>query len=288
MSKAILKYKSDPKVYEIHCEDAPYRGAINELSISEDFLINEKLKHISPALGDYQLIIETEVNDSSELQSKHFEIKTIIQELDRSWMYACGHPFNKKVLSFVGPYVDFPDGNINGWTSNYREAEKEVNKGKAHIVFSSEKVTHSSFSYWPLKKALTVREAYNTAQENVAALVDLHFFAHKVEDSYSSFFFLAKSMELVQAMLPGKTDAKKEKKLPDEFRSRLKTSLHHIMGLANTRYEIRHIVKEKQNCTLHERLNNSEINVYKHDADLFIRFVACRELAIPLIIPERG
>ena len=60
------------------------------------------------------------------------------------------------------------------------------------------------------------------------------------------------------------------------------------MGLANTRYEIRNIVKKKQNCTLHERLNNSEINVYKHDADLLIRFVACRELAIPLVIPKRG
>ena len=288
MSKSILRYKSEPKAYEIHCEDAPYRGVLNESSISEVFLINEKLNHISPALGDYQLIIETEVNDSSELQSKHFEIKILTQELDRSWMYACGHPLNKKVLSFVGPYIDFPDGNINGWTSNYREAEKEVNKGKAHILFSSEKITHSSFSYWPLKTALTVREAYNTAQENVAALVDLHFFSHKVEDSYSSFFFLAKAMELVQAMLPGKTDDKKEKKLPDEFRSRLKTSLHNIMGLANTRYEIRHIVKEKQNCKLHERLNNDEINAYKHDADLFIRFVACRELAIPLIIPGRG
>lgn len=287
MSKAILRYKSHPKAYEINCEGAPYRGAINELCISEDFSINEKLKHISPALGDYQVIIETEVDDSSELQSKHFEIKTIIEELDRSWMYACGHPLNKRILSFVGPYIDFPDGNINGWTSNYREAEKEVNKGKAHIVFSSEKVTHSSFSYWPLKTALTVRDAFISTQDNVAALIDLHYFAHKVEDSYSSFFFLAKAMELVQAMLPGKTDDKKEKQLPGEFKSRLKKSLHYIMGLANTRYEIRHIVKEKNNCTLHERLNNDEIDAYRHDADLFIRFVACRELEIPLIIPKR-
>ena len=288
MSKTILRYKSEPKTYEIHCEDEPYSGLIKEFVISEDFLLNEKFEHISPTLGDYQLIIETEANDSSELQSKHFEIKAMVQELDRCWMYACGHPLNKKALSFVGPYLDFPDGNIEGWTSNFREAEKEVNKGKAHIVFTSGRVSHSSFSYWPLKKALNVREAYNKAHENVAALVDLHFFSHKVEDSYSSFFFLAKAMELVQAMLPGRTDQKKERKLSGEFRSRLKTSLHHIMGLANTRYEIRHIVKEKQNCTLHERLKNSEINAYKHDADLFIRYVACKKLAIPLIIPERG
>ncbi len=288
MNKAILKYKSDTKVYEIQSDNALYHAVINELSISEEFLINENFKHISPPLGDYRLIIETKVNDSPELQSKHFEIKKIIQEIDRSWLYACGHPFNKKILSFVGPYVDFPDGNICEWTSNYSEAEKELNKGKPHIVISSEKVTHSSLSYWPLKKALTVREAYVAAQEHVVALVDLHFFALKVEDSYSSFFFLAKAMELVQAMLPGKTDDRKEKKLPDEFKSRLKTSLHNIMELANTRYEIRHIVKKKQNCTLHKRLNNSEINVYKHDADLLIRFVVCRELAIPWLFQKRG
>ena len=288
MSNVILKYKSDPKAYAINRKETPYQKSINGLFISEVLLINEELKRISPAHGDYQLIIETEVKNSSELQSKHFEIKKVIDVLDRSWMYACGHPLNKKIRTFFGPYIDFPDGNINGWTSNYKEAEKEVNKGQAHATFRLRRVSHSSLPYWPLKKALAVREAYKAAQDNVMMLIDLHFFSHKVEDSYSSFFFLAKAMELVQVMLPGRTDDKKEKKLPDEFRSKLKTSLHHIMGLANTRREIRHIVKEKNDCTLHERLNNSEINDYKHDADLFIRFVACQELSIPLIIPERG
>jgi hypothetical protein len=288
MSKAILKYKSDPKIYDIQSDGNHYHEFINDLSISEHFLANEKYKHISPALGDYYLTIETEVDETSELQSKYFAIKEFISELDRSWMYTCGHPLVKKVLTFTGPYVDFPDGNIRGWESNFRDAERELNKGKAHVVASFVNYSHSAFSYWPLQKALSTRKSYLAASKPIAALVDLHFFAHKVEDSYSSFLFLAKAMELVQAMLPGKTDDKKEKKLPDGFRSRLKTSLHHIMGLANTRYEIRHIVKEKQNCTLHESLNNDEINAYKHDADLFIRFVVCRELAIPLIIPERG
>jgi len=85
-------------------------------------------------------------------------------------------------------------------------------------------------------------------------------------------------MELVPALLPGINNQQKGNKLSDEIKSKLKTSLHHIMGLANTRYEIRHIVKDKQNCTLHERMNNSEINDYKHDADLLIRFVVCQKL----------
>lgn len=287
MSKAILKYQSDPKIYDIQSDSNPHHEVVDGLSVSEHSCINEKYKHISPALGDYFLTIETGVDDTSELQSKHFVIQQFISELDRSWMYTCGHPLVKKVLTFTGPYIDFPDGNINGWVSNFRDAEKELKRGKAHIVGSFINYSHSVISYWPLQKALSIRKSFLSALEPVTALVDLHFFAHKVEDSYSSFIFLAKAMELVQSMLPGKTNDKKEKNLPDEFRTRIQTSLHHIMGLANTRYEIRHIVKEKQNCTLHQKLNNSEINAYKHDADLFIRYVVCEKLAIPLIIPER-
>jgi len=288
MKSAILKYESDPKVYDIQSEYAPYVEVVDSLAVSEHFQKNEKYKNISSTLGDYHIVIETEVNSSSEIQSKHFEIKDLINEIDRSWMYACGHPLNKRVLSYVGPYIDFADGNIHGWKSNYREAEKEINKGKAHVTFSVEKVSHSAFSYWPLKKALIARESYLRASEPIKALVDLHYFAHKVGDSYSSFFFLAKSLEIVRALIPGKTDAQKEKELPNDIRSRLNTSLHEIVGLANTRYEIRHIVKDKNNISLHEKMNNSEINAFKHDADLIIRFVVCNNLHISLIIPGRG
>lgn len=92
----------------------------------------------------------------------------------------------------------------------------------------------------------------------VKALVDLHYFAHIVGDSYSIFIFLAKSLEIVRALIPGKTDVQKQKALPDDVRSRLKTSLHDIIGLANTRYEIRHIVKDKNIISLHQKMNNSE------------------------------
>lgn len=213
MSKAILKYKSDSKIYDIQSDGNPYREVVYGLSISEHFCANEKYKHISPTLGDYFLAIETGVDDTSELQSKYFVIKEFISELDRAWMYTCGHPLVKKVLTFTGPYVNFADGNINGWESNFRDAENELNKGRAHVVASYIQYSHSIIPYWPLQKTLSVRKSYLSASEPITALVDLHFFAHKVEDSYSSFFFLAKAMELVQTILPGKTDDEKEKKM---------------------------------------------------------------------------
>lgn len=96
MNGTILRYKSDPNIYDIQSKALPYHGVINDLSISEKFLTNDRYKQISSDLGYYQLNIETEVDDKSEIQSKHFEIKNVINELDRSWMYACGHPLNKK------------------------------------------------------------------------------------------------------------------------------------------------------------------------------------------------
>jgi len=149
MSKTILRFKSDARVYAIKSSDVSYCEVINGITISEELVINEKYSNISPDFGDYRLIIETEVNDTAEMQSKHFEIEKLIQELDRSWIYACGHPF-KRAISFMGPYLNFPDGKISGWTSNYKEAEKEINKGKRHAVFSAETITHSSLSFWPL------------------------------------------------------------------------------------------------------------------------------------------
>lgn len=285
MNKAILRYELDPNNYEIHCEDDPHQAEIDGLTIYEKFSLNERLKFISPYLGNYQIIIQTEVNNSRELQSKYFDIKAIAQELDRSWIYVCGHPLIKRVHGFLGPYLDFPDGKIDGWTNNYREAEKEVSGSNGHIVAFHESIFHASFQYWPLDKALGVLKAYRGSHDNIKALVDLHFFSHKVGDSYSMLLFLSKAMELVRAMLPGKTDEEREKKLPIEFRSKIKTSLHDVIGLANNRFENRHIVKDKFNCTLHQKLDNSEINAYKYDTDLFIRYVVCQNLSIPLITP---
>lgn len=281
MNKAILRYESNPQNYEIHCEDEPHQVEIDGLTIYEQFSLNERLNFISPNLGNYQIIIQTEVNNSRELQLKHFDIKAIAQELDRSWIYVCGHPLSKSVHDFLGPYLDFPDGKIDGWTSNYREAEKEASGNNGHVVIFHERISHKSFQHWLLDAALGVLEAYRGSHDNVKTLVDLHFFSHKVRDSYSSLFFLAKAMELVRAMLPGKTDKEKEEKLSTEFRSKLKTSLSNVMSLANNRYEIRHIVKDKKNCTLHQRLDSDEINQYKYDTDLFIRYIVCQNLSIP-------
>lgn len=223
MSKATLKYKSDPKIYDIQSDGDPCHEFINGLSISEHFLANEKYKNISPGLGDYYLTIETEVGDTSELQSKHFSIKGFISELDRSWMYTCGHPLVKKVLTFIGPYIDFPDGNIRGWESNFRDAERELNKGKAHLAdVRFVNYSHSAFSYWPLQKALSTRKLYLTASKAIVALVDLHFFHTKLKIVIQVSCFWQKQWSLYKQCCQGKLTTRKKSNYPADSGQDLK------------------------------------------------------------------
>jgi len=78
MRKTILKYESDPKIYDIQSKSAPNNDIVDGLAISECFHESEKYEHISPTLGEYQLVISTEVNNSSEIQSKQYLMELMI------------------------------------------------------------------------------------------------------------------------------------------------------------------------------------------------------------------
>ncbi len=53
MNSTILKYESEPKIYEIRSECAPHHDVVRGLTISEHFQKNEKHRNILITLGDY-------------------------------------------------------------------------------------------------------------------------------------------------------------------------------------------------------------------------------------------
>lgn len=287
MSTQILRYELDPKIYRISSNSSPHKATLDQLVIYERFKLNQNYEKLGGGFGDYQIIIESEVKSDEQLQNRHFKISSFVSELDKSWLYVCGHPITKKDFAFMTPYVHFPDGKLPGWKSNYSDVEKELHKGKAHVTFSIHSMHNASYAYWPLEKAITTRKRYLKGSEQAKALIDLHYFSHKVESGYAMLFFLAKSLELVRSLLPGKDTAAKEKKLPETVRNSLQSPFNYILGLSNTRYEIRHIVKDSKSTSLHPKMTNSEFNTFKHDADLIIRAVVCMELDIPLLILHR-
>lgn len=287
MALHILKYRLDPKIYGIQSNGNPYKTGVDDFTIYEEFKINPSYNKINIGLGDYTINIESKVHDTRELQKRYFDTSQFVDILDRSWIYVCLHPLTKKEFAFMGPHVHWPDGNLYGWSSNFDGVEKEFNKGKAHIKVSFKSMPNASFSYWPLKKALEVREKILMCSEVARSLIDLHYISLSVNSDYAMLFFLAKGLELVRSLLPGKNNEAKEKELPIEIRKRLHSSFNHILDLSNSRYEIRHIVKNPNEKILHPKMTNEEIKTFKNDSDLIIRAVVCMELDIDLIIPDR-
>jgi len=283
-----FKFELLPKLYGIKSDSSPAKFKIKNIKLYETWEPNPKHHSISKELGDYRICFEKSVKTTKELQNAHFEILELIGEIDRAWLYATGHPLTKKDFAFMAPILSFPGVQIPGWTSNYDEIENDINRGKTHIKISSRNVHHSILSYWPLERAIEIREKYLHALDHIKALIDLHFFALKVDNGYAMLFFLAKGLELVRSILPGKDNFIKEKHLPEDVINTLHNSFHFNLGLSNTRYEIRHAVKDPKNSTLHPKLSNNELESFKNDADLIIRAVVAMELDVPLCVPNRN
>lgn len=287
MNLHTLKYESEFKVYGFEVEFESHRQELNGLIIYDAFKPNKDYDHIQEYLGDYQVIIEVKIADKSDLYERYQEVSALAKCLDRVWMYAGGHPLIKKDFAFLSPHIKQIDGSLPGWTSNFDSVRKGLDKGKPHIEFKFKRIDHTIFSFQPLRKALRIREAYISSTEPINTLIDFHYFSHKVEDGYSMIFFLAKGLELVRDLLPGKNDKQKEKELINEVREKLKMPFHNIFELSNKRYESRHVFNDKKNLILHPKMSNKEIRFFKHDADLIFRSIVCSNLGIDLVIPYR-
>jgi hypothetical protein len=281
----ILRYVSAPKVYGFETEQSPNTFEIDNLVLHEDFSEDSRYASIRQGLGNYSVVIETSISQSSQLPDRYEEVSIFARELDRAWMYACGHPLTKKKFSFTAPHIIPMDGLLDGWTTNYEDVKERFREGHYRIETSLEHIHHAVYSFFPLSLAIAARAKYLAATEILRTLIDLHFYSHKATDGYSMCFFLAKALELVRAHLPGKTDQQKEKHLHTEVRVRMVDSLHSLYGLSNTRFEIRHIVN--QHGTLYPRLTTDELYAFQHDADLVVRSVVCSELGLDLLIPTR-
>lgn len=287
MNLHTLKYESEFKVYGFNIEFESHRQELNGMIVYDTFKVNKDYEHIQECLGDYQVIIEFQITNKSDLYRKYQEVSELAKCLDRVWMYAGGHPLIKKDFAFLSPHIKPIDGSLLGWTSNFDSVQKRLDKGKARIEFKFKRIDHTVFSFQPLRKALRVREAYISSIEPIKTLIDFHYFSHKVEDGYSMIFFLSKGLELVRDFLPGKDDKQKEKELLYEVREKLKMPFHNIFELSNNRYESRHVFNDKNNLMLHPKMSNEEIRFFKHDADLIFRSVVCKNLRVDLLIPDR-
>lgn len=135
--------------------------------------------------------------------------------------------------------------------------------------------------YFPLERALQIRPKCRFADPMLKALFEIHFGALKLRRSEGKLFALAKGLELVRVLLPGRGDDTKQKSLSDKVSNNLKRSLHWLFDIANNRFNIRHVVSQRGGKSeLNPALTTAELLDYEHDADLVMRSVTCSSFDI--------
>ena len=109
MNSVILRYESDPKVYEIQSEYPPYDEVVDGLAVAEHFQKNQKYKHISSTLGDYHIAIETKVNKLNDIGLDHC-INHQVEDFSEAVMRLTGGKGVNLIIDHVGG--PFLDGNL--------------------------------------------------------------------------------------------------------------------------------------------------------------------------------
>ena len=271
-----LRFTCRPKLYGIPTAAKPFDGEVAGIRIREVF--QPRLHSgLPPDIGDYVITVEKTVGSSDELLIVARELRRFISDLDKCWAYACGEPLEPVVLQ-----LSF-DTKFSGWDSNESEIQDYLlaNCNQTFAVIKMGPHQHwISMPYFPLPQALHARAAYESANPPTRALVDMHYSALKSRGGEGQLFSFAKGLELLRKVLPGRTDEAKQRHLPKEIIPDLKHSLHWLMGIANNRYNVRHVVAKGEAVNLKPQMTGQEIVDFRHDADLILRAAVCQDFGL--------
>jgi hypothetical protein len=277
MNEKIQKifFRTKPLLYVLSKTVLPHQRIIGDWVIRETYeLLDDST--LPKGTVSYSIWIETDVSSPKEIQAKKDTGFKIADDLNRVWTYVRGQPINAARLGLV--FCDAPAA----WTTNIKEVEKKLDaeiSGMTGNIIIQPGHCLMYVTELPLSKALDVYESYKTAPDFIRALIELHYSALTSKRSEDRLIFFAKALEMVRGLYPGKSNQQIQDSLPVNITSNLQQSLHWLFGIANNRFDVRHVVQQKGTPpVLHPRISMQEHQSFEHDADLIIRTVICRQL----------
>lgn len=273
-TKRKVFFKSKPQLYVLASTGSPHQRTVGDWIVRESY---EPLddRTLPDDTVSYSIWIETEVSSPEEIWAKRSKGFELAYDLNRVWTYVCGQPINVARLGLVAYHAPA------AWTTNAEEVEKDLQAAISGLTYKEISIQTRHWTYCPelpLAKALDVRESYETASDFVRTLIELHYLSLTSVKSEARFFFFAKALEIVRALLPSRTNRQKQKLLPVNIASDLHKSLHWLFDMANTRSNVRHVVQKGAITTLLPQMSVQEGRSFQHDADLVIRTVVCMQL----------
>jgi len=272
---------SKPHLYVIRTTKEPYEEAVDGLMIRELFEpVHDDT--LPDGIGNYSIVIEGVVTSESEIWTMSEKAHQLAEDLNRTWTYVCGHPINVARLGLTVRTAP------PGWMTDVPEIRERISAKRSGLTCGSIEI---KTRYWvfcsdfPLRRALRVRESLLDASVIVRTLISLHHMALTSRESEVRLLLLAKALEIVRAILPGRRDQEKQRKLPYEIISELRRgSLDWLSEIANSRLDVRHAIRNKNGPKLHRRISKEERKDFEHDANLVICSVVCGELGQALVI----
>jgi hypothetical protein len=275
MESQLLYFKSGIKTYAISSTEQPCSRIVNGLTISEKYWPRTAAEpEIAPGVQNYEVVIEASVSTRAEATEARFKAFDLTRDLDRAWIYACGEPLHPALMSLN--LLESPEG----WATNAKEVDIKLAslEGQPYSIGGNVEHRHwLGLPTFPLKDALEVVEALNTAPEATQALVDLHYAALKSVDHSGELFLLAKGWELGREFL-GSDKKARNRAIPDHIKSGLKRDLDWLSNVSNNRFDIRHVVQDKTTLDLHPKLTGIERSDFVHDADLILRTIVSQRI----------
>jgi hypothetical protein len=239
----VLRIDSSPRMFGLLQPAEPMSASVGHWTVRE--LYTPNVHHgIHPRLGSYQVVLEAEVDLPAEVEDRFSEGVEIAEQLEHLWLYATGSTLHGNGFSLALANVEPP----GRWQSNVKEVRRAAQA--RHFRITGEVSVQSRHwhlgSMLPLRSALKVRNKYALADDITRALAGLHYHAHTARALEEGAFLLAKALELVRKILPGRTDLQREASLPAQVRASLELSLHALYDLSNTRFDTRHAARRTE------------------------------------------
>jgi hypothetical protein len=235
------------------------------------------------SIGRYWLTVQREIGAQENVATMRYEGIRLLERIERLWPLAVGVAMGRGSLGPKLRLLTEP----TGWTSNHERLNVAVNSARGHTSLSVGQLNNRTWfkaDWLPLPRVVEALVGYDTADDLTKELTELLYAAYTSNSSRARVVLLAKALEIVREMLPGRTDAQRERALPDGIREAMTQDLHSLFWRSNSRRETRHPITRVPTLALHPAMEAKEHAAFLKDADTVIRAVACTRLGMGVVV----
>ncbi len=279
-----LQYRSSPLRCGLPEMTVRHSDVLMGWKIEEEWAPTEEIAQ-DVALVDYQILLSREISryqNRNEQEEELFRFQEqaflLIYQLKLLWPLIFGSLQST-------PRTISPSKAPESWTTNSSEVLDFFHPSTGSVYATISERNWIILPFMPLEKVIIAHKAYESASIPLRTLVELYHAALQL-DGQAAIFTLAKSLELIRAILPGRTDKAKMKHLPPEDLSVMTQDLSWLFMIANNRYETRHFVRDLEGPHLHPQLTAHEKKEFLKNATRLIRATICQAFEIPFLYSD--